>query len=112
MLKRIINEFRQQNGRHPIAMDNFDEDQNCLWHCKYMAEIQDCLHAPDYLRQGKSEAVAVRSFFRDHYEALRAIAFDQFANSMEHRDVILFNDNIACAFHIESGCIFVTIRGW
>ena len=114
MLKSIINEFRQQNGLPTVAMGNFDEDHNCLWHCKHMAEVQDCRHAPGHLRQGKAEAVAVRSFFRDHYDALRAIVFDQFAGSIGHRDILLFSENLACAFHVDHNynCVFVTVRGW
>lgn len=112
MLKNIINEFRQQNGRHPIEMGNWDEDQNCLFHCKYMAEIQDCQHSPEHFRPGKSEAVAVRGFFKDRYEALHAIVFEQFANSMGHRDILLFSENLACAFCAEGNLIFVTVRGW
>jgi len=112
MIKNIINDFRRQNGRHPLDMNHHQEDEHCLWHCKYMAEIQDCQHAPDGLLHGKSEAVAMRWFFRDPHEALRAIVFEDFAGSMKHRDVILFNDNLACAFHIERNCILVTVRGW
>jgi hypothetical protein len=112
MLKNILNDFRRQNGQHPLDMNHYQEDEHCLWHCKHMADIQDCRHAPGHLLLGKSEAVAVRGFFRDHYEALRAVVFEQFANSMGHRDIILFNDNLACSFHVEHNCIFVTIRGW
>lgn len=112
MLKNIINEFRQQNGRHPLDMNHYHEDEHCLWHCKYMANT-GCAHAPDHLLHGKSEAVAYRSFFRDFQNALRAIVLEDFANSMEHRDVMLFNDNLACAFHVVGhNLVFVTVRGW
>jgi hypothetical protein len=111
MLQSIINEFRAQNGRHPVGMDNWQENEHCLWHCKHMANA-GCVHAPGHLLHGKSEAVAYRSFFRDPREALNAIVFEDFTNSMEHRDIILFNDNLACAFHVEHNCVFVTIRGW
>jgi hypothetical protein len=112
MIKEIINEFRRQNGRHPLRMDDHKENQNCLWHCLHMAKTQNWCHAPEYLRPGKSEACAVKSFFHDSYETLRAIIFEQFADSPEHRDIILFNDNLACAFHIEQYQVYVVVRGW
>ena len=111
MLKNIINEFRQQNGRHPLDMNHHQENDHCLWHCKHMA-YAGCVHAPGHLLHEKLEAVAFRSFFRDHREALNAIVFEDFANSIKHRNIILFNDNLACAFHVEHNCTFVTIRGW
>ena len=112
MLKGIINEFRQQNGRHPLAVDNWQENEYCLWHCKFMAEVQDCRHAPEHLLHGKSEAVAMRWLFHDHYGALRAIVFEQFADSIDHRNILLFSENLACAFYVEQNCMFVTLRGW
>lgn len=116
MLKSIINDFRRENGRHPLDMNHYQEDEHCLWHCKYMANT-GCVHAAGYLLHGKSESVAYRSFFRNFQDALRdalrAIVFEDFANSMEHRDVMLFNDNLACAFHVDRhNLVFVCIRGW
>lgn len=113
MLKSIINEFRCQNGRPPADMRYWQEDQYCLWHCKYMAHIQGRVHAPRYLRPGKSEAVTNGWYFRDCYDALRIAVFDTFGNSMDHRNMILFSDNLACAYHTEENrLIYVTIRGW
>lgn len=113
MIKEIINEFRKSNGRHPLAMDNWQENEYCLWHCKYMAEIDDCIHTPHYFRQGKAEAVARASFYRDVREALEDIIFKDFAESMCHRNVILFNDNLAGAFHVtEHNLIYACLRGW
>ncbi len=112
MLKDIINDWRKTQGRHPISLDNQQENDNCLFHCKYMALIQECIHAPHHLRQGKSEAVGKASFYRDAREALSAIIFEEFANSMCHRDIMLFNDNLAGAFHAEHNIVWVTIRGW
>jgi hypothetical protein len=112
MIKQLIAEFRKQNGRHPAKFDHYEEDQNCLWHCLHMARTQDLCHAPEYLRPGKSEACAARSFFRDTRETLRAIVFEQFANSPEHREILLFNDNLACAFYQHQHQLFVTVRAW
>ena len=113
MLKNIINQFREQNGQHPVEMGNWDDDQYCLWHCKYMANA-GCVHAPGHLLHGKAEAVAFRSFFRDPQDALRAIVFEDFAGCMGHRNILLFSNNLACAFHVdhEHNCLFVTVRGW
>lgn len=112
MLQKLINELRCLNGRHPIRLDNYEENQNCLWHCFYMARTQNLCHAPEYLRPGKSEACAVNSFFHNHYETLRAIILEQFANSPEHRDILVFNDNLAAAFCVEYYQIYVCARGW
>mgnify|MGYP007112145263 CR=1 FL=1 len=112
MIREIINEFRRANGRHPVSMDNWQENQYCLWQCLHMARNQDLCHAPEHLRPGKSEACAVRSFFHNPHETLRAIVFEQFGNSPGHRDIILFNDNLACAFHVDQYQVYVTIRGW
>lgn len=112
MIKDLINEFRRQNGRHPAIMNHREEDQNCLWHCLHMSRIREVCHAPDCFREGKSEVCAARSFFHTPQETLRAIIFEQLANSPEHRDILLFNDNIACADCISEYFVFVTIRGW
>jgi len=112
MIKQIINEFRRINGRHPAKMDNHEENQNCLWHCLYMAKIKEICHAPEHYLNGKCEAVAVRGFFHNPIDTLHMIIFEQFANSPEHRDIILFNDNLACAFYIEQYQVFLTVRGW
>lgn len=112
MLKNLINEFRKQNGQPLASMDWSMEDEHCLWHCKYMANSQNCFHAPDHLLYGKSEAVALRSFFRDPLEVLGSIIFDQFGTSLGHRNILLFSQHLACAFHVEHNLIFVTVRGW
>lgn len=112
MMEEIINEFRAHHGRHPLRMDNWEENQNCLFHCLHMARTQDLCHAPEYLRPGKSEAVAVRGFFRNPQDTLRAIVFEQFGNSPGHRDILLFNANLACAFYIEQYQVYVCVRGW
>ena len=111
MIKRLINEFRQQNGRTWLAMDHWQADEHCLFHCKHMAEA-GCAHAPGHLLHGKAEAVAMRGVWRDHIEALKAIIFEDFAGSMKHRNILLFSDHIACAFHVAHNCVFVTVRGW
>ena len=113
MLKSIINEFRQANGQGPADMRHWQEDQYCLFHCKYMAYIQGRVHSPWHLRPGKSEAVANGWYFRDCYDALRAVIFDTFGNSIEHRNLLLFSSSLACAHHTEENrLIYVTIRGW
>lgn len=116
MIKELIDEFRKQNGRHPAIFNHYKEDQYCLWHCLYMVRIKECCHAPEYLRQREgyilSEACATRPFFRNPHETLRAIVFEQFANSPEHREILLFNDNLTCAFYLHEYYIFVTVRGW
>jgi hypothetical protein len=111
MIRQILNEFRQQNGKPSLAIDNYEENQNCLWHCFHMSRIQCLCHAPEHLRPGKSEACAVKSFYRNHYETLRAIVFEQFADSPGHRDILL-SDNLAAAFHVEHYNVFVCVRGW
>ena len=112
MLKDIINEFRKQNGRHPLVLDNQQENDYCLWHCKHMALTQVCQHTPNHLLHGKAEVVAYRSFYRDYYDALQAIIFQDFAESIGHRDILLFHDHFAGAFHVENNIVWVTIRGW
>ena len=116
MIKRLLNEYRMQNGKQLVVMDNWEEDQYARWHCLYMAKIQECCHAPEYLRQRDgyilSEVVAGRSFFHTPDETLRTIILEQIANSPEHKDIILSNDNLACAFHVEHYYVFVCIRGW
>lgn len=115
MLQELINELRRLNGRHPVRLGNHGENQNCLWHCLHMARTQNLCHAPEYLRQRGdyilSEACAVNSFFHDHYETLRAIILGQFANSPSHRDIIVFNDNLAGAYCVEYYQVYVCIRG-
>ena len=114
MLKNIINEFRQRNGQHSVSIGDELENEHCLYHCKYMASVQNCFHAPEHLLYGKSEAVGYCYFFRDPLEALGVIIFDQFSNSMGHRNILLFSRHLACAFHVdhESKLVFVTVRGW
>ena len=112
MLRQPINEFRQSNGRPGLPIDNIQENEYCLWHCKYMASVC-CCHTPAEMLYGKAEAVGYRGFFRDYREALRAIIFEDFATSNQgHRELILFSHNLAAAFHEERNCVFVTIRGW
>jgi hypothetical protein len=112
MLKTLLNELRRNNGRHPVEMNNWNEDRYCLWHCFHMSKSKELCHTPEYLLNGKAEAVAVRTFYRDVNETLRQIVFEQIANSPEHRDIILYHDNFACAFCVDDYHIFVTIRGW
>lgn len=112
MLKEIINEYRQQNGRHPVSLDNQQENDHCLWHCKYMSATRARQHAPGHLLCGKAEAIGYRSFYRDYYDALRAIIFQDFAESMGHRDILLFHNHFAGAFHVENNGVYVCVRGW
>jgi len=114
MLKSMINEFRKQNGRHSLDMNHFQEDEHCLQHCKYMADVHGCSHTSDFLLNGKSEALSYRSFFKDYREVLGSIIFEEFSGSMVHRNILLFSDNIACAFHVrhDINVVFVTVRGW
>jgi len=112
MIKDLIAEFRRRNGRHPAIMTYPKDDQNCLWHCFHMSKIKECCHAPECFLQDKSEACAVKSFFRSPEETLRSIIFEQFANSEKHKEILLFSNNIACAFHWQDYHIFVTVRGW
>jgi hypothetical protein len=77
-----------------------------------MSKVRNLCHAPECFLNGKAEAVAVRTFYRDVQETLRQIIFEQLANSREHKDIILYHDNLACAFCIDDYHIFLTIRGW
>lgn len=77
-----------------------------------MSKVKEVCHTPDYYLNGKSEAVAVRTFYRDVQETLKQMIFDQLANSPEHKNIILYHDNLACAFCVDDYHIFVTIRGW
>ena len=117
MIKDLIQEFRQQNGKLPARIDHYEEDQNCLWHCHHMANIQEVCHSPELPRQRNgyilSEACAGRSFAHNPNETLRAIIFEQFTNSPEHKEIILM-DSLACAYYMDFAhhFIYVTIRGW
>lgn len=112
MLKSFINEFRNSCGKPSVSFDDYQENQYCLWHCLYMANIQNCCHTPDFFLCGKSEAVAVMPFFYHNYEdVLHKVVFEGFANSPEHKKVLL-SDNLACGFYDYSYNVFVTIRGW
>jgi hypothetical protein len=112
MIKDLIQEYRRQNGRHPANMTHYEEDQHCLWHCFHMSRVKEVCHAPECFLEGKAEACAVRSFYRSPEETLRAIIFEQFANNSAHSEVLLFSNNLACAFHSHEYHIFVTVRGW
>jgi len=111
MLKDLINEFRQQNGKLPLAMDNNQENQYCLWHCLFMETIQNLVHAPKEYLGDKSEAIGSCGFFKDARETLHYIIFDKFNNSPAHKEVLL-SDNLACAYHIAQYQVLVCVRGW
>ena len=116
MIKQLLNEFRTQNNVSPAKIDDWEENQNCLFHCHYMARIQEICHAPEYLRQREgyilSEACGGRNFAHNPNETLRLIIFEQLGKSSEHREIMLM-DNIACAFHMDfmNHFTYVTIRG-
>jgi hypothetical protein len=111
MLGNIINRFRFMYGLPQASFNNLEENENCSRHCLHMSHIQDTSHAPDYMLNGKIEAVALRSFFHDEYAVLCSIVFEDFANSPKHRAVLLM-DNLACASYIYHYHIYVTVRGW
>jgi hypothetical protein len=77
-----------------------------------MSKVRNLQHTPDYLLSGKAEVVAVRTFYRDVHDTLKAIVFEQLANSPEHKEIILYRDNLACAYCVDDYHIFITIRGW
>jgi hypothetical protein len=112
MIKQIINDFRRDNGSPWANMTHYSEDNHCLLHCLHMTRVKNVCHAPEHLRPGKSEACAVRGFFHDPHETLRAIIYDQFGNSPGHRDILINSENLACAWIIDQYQVFVTVRGW
>jgi hypothetical protein len=113
MLYQLINEYRAKNGRHNMPFDNYVENQNCFFHCVYMAQTGDVVNAPSYLLNGKKEAVAERVYFREYNEAVRAM-IEEFDTDPLHREIMLFNFNLAGAFFIRRDVhsIYVCIRGW
>ena len=112
MIRRIINEFRAANGRHPFSFPDHEANKHCLWHCQYMSYKEDVVHAPSHYLNGKSEACAMRGFYKDQYNTIRDMIFDDLGKSERHRDIILYSQELACAFYTTQYNIYVTIRGW
>jgi len=112
MLEQLINELRAANGRHPVKLKHILENYYCQQHCHHMAFVGDCVHTPTELLNGKAEACAKGNYFRNPYDTLRMLVMEKIADSEQHRNIILFHENLAAAFCVDYYNVYVTVRGW
>jgi hypothetical protein len=112
MVIDIINEFREKNNKERIFAWNPIENDYCFQHCLYMARQSYLVHAPEFFRKNKAEAVAVCTFMEDNEKTIRYLLYECIGKSQEHRDVVLNYDNLAYGFYIYDYTAFLTIRGW
>ena len=110
MIKNKIIEYRGQRGAgHP----NWSgvEDDYCYLHSMHMAREGYLSHAPAWALNGKSEAVAMRSYEHTAVETVAKILWEQFEHSPMHRRVLLM-PNLAVGVYVHNYNVYVTVRGW
>lgn len=104
----MINEFRSSHGIEPIKYRDHLIDHYCMLHCFEMAKRCNIFHAPECYLEGWGEAVAIMQYC---YDWKKQVIFDILGVSEGHRDILLHNNKIAFAEHINNGIVYVTIRG-
>jgi len=111
MIAKLINDFRQQNGRPPIHNWNTVDNDHCQAHCLAMVNHNFLYHAEEYYRPGKAEAVGVAWWDYNLEMSVARIIWGYFANSPGRKNILLMN-NLAYGVVVHNWQVYLTIRGW
>lgn len=111
MITKIINKYREENGKKPVEYWNKILCDFCFAHVLAMIYKGELYHTPDYYLKDYSEIVACCDFRNTWEETFEFLIFQVIGGSEEHRKILLQSQEIGYGILSDKNKVFITIRG-